>query len=141
MINFFKKKTEKKTEENINKKLVLVCSLFIHAAKMDQNYSENEKNIILKAMRDLYPNKGEKFDQILLDAEKKEKESNQILEFTREIKLYDKVFRLKVVEILWKIIYSDGISDMYESNLMRRLGKLLYISDKEIGEIKINIKK
>ena len=137
MINFFKKKEK----DDVNKNLILVCSLFIHAAKMDQNYTDKEKQIILKAMSDLYPNTNNNFNLILSEAEEKEKESNQILDFTKEIKGCEKVFRLKVIEILWNIIYSDGISDMYESNLMRRLSKLLYVSDKEIGEIKLRTRK
>ena len=92
-------------------------------------------------MLELYPASQDKFNEILSEAEEIEKKSNQILEFTREIKNYDKSFRLKVIENLWKIIYSDEISDMYESNLMRRLSKLLYVSDKEIGDLKMKINK
>ena len=110
--------------------------MFVHAAKMDENYTEKEKIIILKALSELSGKNEEEIKIILLEAEKKENQSNQILEFTKEIKSAEKNFRLKILETLWKIIYSDGISDMYESNLMRRLSGLLYISDKEIGEIK-----
>ena len=76
---------------------------------------------------------------VLKEAEKKESQSNQILEFTKEIKSSEKNFRFKIIEVLWKIIYSDGVSDMYESNLMRRLSGLLYVSDKETGDIKQSI--
>lgn len=139
MINFFKKKTKK--NKNDNAKMILVCSLFIHAAKIDQQYTEKEVKIIKKAMAELYPYNNDEISMILSEAEKKERQSNQILEFTKEIKNYDKSFRLKVIENLWKIIYSDEISDMYESNLMRRLAKLLYVNDKEIGELKLKINK
>ena len=81
----------------------------------------------------------DKAAQILKDAEKKEEESNQILEFTREIKKYPIEFRLKIIEIIWKIVYSDGTSDNYESNLIRRICGLLYISDKDNGIIKTKV--
>ena len=122
-------------------KMILTCCIFIHAAKMDQNFSQNEKKIIIKALNNLF-NKDEAFcNTILIKAEKKEEDSNQILYFTKKIKSFDKAFRLKVIKVLWEIIYSDNVSDMYESNLMRRLSGLLYISDKESGEIKKEILK
>ena len=134
--NFLKK--EKKDIQN-EKNFVLICSLLIHGAKMDDNYTEKERQIILKALSTISNENEDKLKLILLEAEKKENESNQILEFTKEIKKYEKDFRLKIIEVLWNIIYSDGISDMYESNLMRRLSKLLYVSDKECGEIKQSV--
>ena len=118
---------------------MLTYCLFIHAAKMDENYTKNEKNIILKALHSLYNKTNDELELILKESEKKENDSNHILEFTREIKNYDKEFRLKIIKILWQIIYSDNHSDMYESNLMRRLNGLLYITDKESGEIKNSI--
>ena len=78
-------------------------------------------------------------EKILNEAEKKEEESNQIVEFTREIKKHSIEFRLKVIEIIWKIVYSDGTSDNYESNLIRRICGLLYISDKDNGIIKTKV--
>ena len=75
-------------------------------------------------------------ETIIDQAEKKEKQSNQILEFTKEVKKFDKNFRFKILEVLWKIIYSDGVSDMYESSLMRKLGGLLYVNDRELNDIK-----
>ena len=133
MINIFKKKTEDvKSEKN----LVLICALFVHAAKMDENYTDKEKSIILKALSDISDKKETDLKIVLKEAEKKESQSNQILEFTKEIKSSEKNFRLKILEILWKIIYSDGVSDMYESSLMRRLSGLLYVTDKEAGDIK-----
>ena len=133
MINIFKKKIgDVKNEKN----LVLICALFVHAAKMDENYTDKEKSIILKALSEISGKKENELKIILKKAEKKESQSNQILEFTKEVKNSEKSFRLKILEVLWRIIYSDGISDMYESNLMRRLSGLLYVSDKETGDIK-----
>ena len=131
--NIFKKKNEDVKNE---KRLILICALFIHAAKMDENYTDKEKSIILKALSDISDKKENDLKIILEEAEKKEKQSNQILEFTKEVKNSEKKFRFKILEVLWKIIYSDGVSDMYESSLMRRLSGLLYISDKEAGDIK-----
>ena len=125
-----------KEERNDQINLTLVGALFVHAAKMDEKYTETEKSIILKALTEI-SNKSEINPKIILEeAEKKENQSNQILEFTREIKKSEKKLRLKILEVLWKIIYSDGVSDMYESTLMRRLSALLYVSDKEAGDIK-----
>ena len=135
MINFFKKENTKQ----IDNKIVLVCCLFIHAAKMDEKYTEKEKQIISKALQNLYSKNEKEIISIMEESEIKEKKANDFLNFTKEIKNYDKNFRLKIIEILWKIIYSDEISDMYESNLMRRLSALLYIDDKESGEIKKKI--
>ena len=136
MINIFKKKSrDVKSEKN----LVLICALFVHAAKMDENYTGKEKSIILKALSDISDKKESYLKIVLEEAEKKENQSNQILEFTKEIKKLEKSFRLKILEVLWKIIYSDGVSDMYESTLMRRLSGLLYVSDKETGDIKQSI--
>ena len=136
VINIFKKKTKDvKSEKN----LVLICALFVHAAKMDENYTDKEKSIILKALSEISDKKESDLKIVLEEAEKKENQSNQILEFTKEIKSSEKNFRLKILEILWKIIYSDGILDMYETTLMRRLSGLLYVSDKETGDIKQSI--
>ena len=136
VINIFKKKTKDiKSEKN----LVLICALFVHAAKMDENYTDKEKSIILKALSEISDEKESDLKIVLKEAEKKESQSNQILEFTKEIKNSEKNFRLKILEVLWKIIYSDDVSDMYESTLMRRLSGLLYISDKENGDLKQSI--
>ena len=131
MILFFKKKQIEDED-----KITLVCSLLVHAAKIDENYTEKEKKIILSALTQLYNKNEDELIKVLEQAEKLENQSNQILKFTKAVKDYDKNFRLKVLEIMWKIIYSDGVSDIYESNLMRRLSSLLYISDRENGEIK-----
>ena len=134
VINFIKKNTKKNAESEKN--LVLICALFVHAAKLDENYTDKEKSIILKALSEISDKRESELKIVLKEAEEKENQSNQILEFTKEVKNSEKNFRLKILEVLWKIIYSDGISDMYESNLMRRLGGLLYVSDKETGDIK-----
>ena len=132
--NIFKK--EKKIEPENN---VLIASLLIHAAKIDENYTESEKKIIKKFLIDLFSIDLNKAEKLLADAEKKEQESNQIVEFTKEIKKYSMESRLKIIEVIWKIVYSDGISDSYESNLIRRICGLLYVSDKDNGIIKKKI--
>ena len=115
---------------------VLISALFVHAARMDENYTEKEKKIIFKAMSEIFNCQEEELNTLIDQAEKKEMQSNQILEFTKEVKKLDKNLRFKVLEVLWKIIYSDGVSDMYESSLMRKLGGLLYVNDRELNEIK-----
>ena len=118
------------------KNLILICALFVHAAKTDENYTDKEKSIILKALSEISNKKESDLKIVLEEAERKENQSNQILEFTKEVKNSEKNFRLKILEVLWKIIYSDGVLDMYESGLMRKLSGLLYVSDKEAGDIK-----
>ncbi len=118
---------------------VLISALFVHAARMDENYTEKEKKIIFKAMSEIFNCQEDELNTLIDQAEKKEMQSNQILEFTKEVKKLDKNLRFKVLEVLWKIIYSDGVSDMYESSLMRKLGGLLYVSDKELNEVKKSI--
>ena len=133
--NLFKKQKK----ENLNYKNILVTALLIHAAKIDENYTEIEKKIIKKAIIDLNEISPDEAEKMLELAEKKEKESNQIIEFTREVKKYSMEFRLKIIEIIWKIVYSDGTNDNYESNLIRRICGLLYISDKDNGIIKMKV--
>ena len=130
---------KKKENESQNNKNVLIIALLIHAAKIDENYTENEKKIIKKVIIDLNKISSNQADELLKLAEKKEEESNQIIEFTKEIKKYSMEFKLKIVEIIWKIVYSDGTSDDYESNLIRRICGLLYISDKDNGIIKAKV--
>ena len=133
--NFFKNQEKENSNNNI-----LVIALLIHAAKIDENYTEIEKKIIIKAIIQLYNTNFNESEKLLKLAEKKEEESNQIVEFTREIKKYPMEFRLKIIEIIWKIVYSDDTSDNYESNLIRRICGLLYISDKDNGIIKTKVK-
>ena len=134
--NFFKKKEESKS----NDKNILIAALLIHAARIDENYSDVEKKIIKKALINLNNTDAEKVEEIIRLAEKKEEESNQIVEFTKEVKKYSMEYRLKIIEIIWQIVYSDGTSDSYESNLIRRICGLLYISDKDNGTIKTKVK-
>ena len=134
------KKMFKKKEDNKNEKSVLMTALLIHAAKIDDNYTDIEKKIIKSAIMDLYSLKESEVEKILIKSEEKEQESNQIVEFTREIKNNSFEFRLNIIEILWKIVYSDGSSDDYESNLIRRVCGLLYISDKDSGIIKNKVR-
>lgn len=133
--NFFKKKEK----DSSNNKNVLIIALLIHAAKIDENYTENEKKIIKNVIMDLNKINSNQAAELLKLAEKKEGDSNQIIEFTKEIKKYSMKFKLKIVEIIWKIVYSDGNSDDYESNLIRRICGLLYVSDKDNGIIKTKV--
>ena len=133
--NIFKK--EKKIEVINN---VLIAALLIHAAKIDNNYTIKEKEIIKKALMDLKLIEPNEFERLLNKAEIKEQDANQIIEFTKEIKKTSMEFRFKIIEILWKIIYSDNIADNYESNLIRRICGLIYVSDKDSGEIRLKVK-
>ena len=137
MFNFLKKKTKEPEKIDIFSK---TASLLIHAAKIDQNYTNKEKLIIERTLIELGVDK-EKINQLMQNAEENEKNSNQILNFTKDIKYTDQNFKIKIVESLWKIIYSDNASDMYEANLMRRLSGLLYLDKKIVGDIKEKIKK
>ena len=132
----FKKFLKKKNEGNYNSN-VLIASLLIHAAKIDENFTDAEKEIILKTIMSLNSIAKNDAEKIFKEAEKKEQESNQIVEFTKEIKKNSMEFRLKIIEILWKIVYSNGTSDNYESNLIRRVCGLLYVSDRDSGKIKL----
>ena len=116
------------------------ASLLIHAAKMDENYTGKEKGIIEKTLTELGVNESN-LQSLMLDAEKNEQNSNQILDFTKAIKASENSFKVTLVESLWKIIYSDMSSDMYEDNLMRRLTGLLYLDKKMVGDIKEKVKK
>ena len=120
--------------------LIKVAALLVHAAKIDENYSETENQIIRKALLEVGAN-NQNIDKILGDAKKIEENSYQILEFTKEVKNMDEHSKIKIVETLWKIIYSNNEFDIYESNLMRRLTGLLYIESKTMGDIKEKIKK
>ena len=116
------------------------ASLLIHAAKMDENYTDKEKSIIKKTLTELGVTESN-LHSLMLDAEKNEQNSNQILDFTKAIKATENSFKVTLVESLWKIIYSDKNSDMYEDNLMRRLTGLLYLDKKMVGDIKEKRKK
>ena len=135
----FKKFFKKDKKENSKDKNVLIIALLIHSAKIDEHYSESEKKIITQTIMELNEINFNEAEKLLKLAEKKEEESNQIVEFTKEIKKYSMDFRLKIIEIIWKIVYSDGTNDNYESNLIRRICGLLYISDKDNGIIKTKV--
>ena len=136
MFNFLKKEKNQSHEIDIISK---TASLLIHMAKIDENYSEKEKAIIEKTIIELGA-ASENISQIMENAEKNEQSSNQILDFTKDIKNTDQNFKIKIIESLWKIIYSDKNSDMYESNLMRRLSGLLYLDKTFVANIKEKIK-
>ena len=140
MFKFFKNKNSSEKTVNDDKLLSKTASLLIHAAKIDENYTNKEKLIVEKTLLELGANK-EKLDELIKVAEENEKNSNQILGFTQDIKNTNENFKIKLAESLWKIIYSNESSDMYESNLMRRLSGLLYLENKMVGDIKEKIKK
>ena len=134
------KKFFKKEKKNEKKENILIAALLIHAAKIDENYTNDEKDLIKRALINLYSINSQEVDELLKVAETKEHESNQILEFTREIKNLPEKDKIKIVEALWSIIYSNEDADMYETNLMRRLAGLLYIDSKTMGDIKHRVK-
>ena len=136
MFSFFKNKNIDRNDEDIFSK---VASLLIHIAKIDQNYTTKEKEIISKTILELGAKK-ENIENIISIAEKNESNSNQILEFTKEVKNMGEEDKEKIIEALWTVVYSDGNSDMYEENLMRRLTGLLYLNKKKVGDIKERVK-
>ena len=138
MFNLFKKDKENDNNEN-HLSLISITALLIHSAKIDQNFTEKEKSIIRKALIEMGADEN-KIDEIIKEADIKEKDSNQILEFTREVKNKSIEEKKIVIEALWKIIYSDKDADMYETNLMRRLSGLLYLDEKIVGDLKEKIK-
>ena len=133
----FFKKNSTETEKNF---LVKTCALLIHAAKIDENYTEKEEEIIKRTLLELGAKK-ETITQIIIDAKSIEENSNQILDFTKEVKNLPETDKIKIVEALWSIIYSNNDADIYETNLMRRLAGLLYIDSSTMGDIKEKIKK
>ena len=127
-------------EKDESNDLSKVAALLIHAAKIDENFSKNEEAIIKQTLLQIGAN-NENFEKIFSDGKKIEEKSNQILDFTKEVKNMDEGNKIKIIETLWRIIYSNNEADMYETNLMRRLAGLLYIDNKVIGDIKEKIKK
>ena len=134
MFSLFKKEKENKNDEN-HLSLTSVAALLVHSAKIDQNFTEKEKDIIKKALIEMGADNNN-LDEILKDAEIKEQDSNQILEFTKEVKNKNIDKKKIVIEALWNIIYSDENADIYETNLMRRLAGLLYLDTKIVGDLK-----
>jgi uncharacterized tellurite resistance protein B-like protein len=137
MISFFKNKD--KNMMNDDKSYSNIAALLIHAAKIDKNYEEKEKDIIKKTLIELGA-ASSNIDTLISNASVIEENSNQILDFTREVKNAPMSDKIKIIESLWKIIYSDNSADMYETNLMRRLAGLLYIDPKIMGDLKEKIK-
>ena len=133
MFTFLKKNLKDETSDTDT--AIKIAALLIHAAKIDENYTDKEKEIIKKTLVDLGLD-SKKLIETIENAEKLESNSNQILDFTREIKSIDEDSKKKIVESLWNIIYSDDQSDIYESNLMRRLSGLLYLDKKIVGDLK-----
>ena len=132
MFNLFKKD---ETEKKNNLSLISVASILIHSAKIDENFTDKERKIIKSALIEMGA-EVEKIDEIIAESEKIEKNSNQILDFTREIKNINEDKKKLIIEALWNIIYSDKNADIYETNLMRRLSGLLYLDNKVVGDIK-----
>ena len=136
MIFKFLNKDKEKPETNTES--INIACLLIHAAKIDENYTSEEREIIKRTVKKLYPDL-DNLDDIISKAEQKENDSNHIQEFTRDVKSLSTENKIIIVETLWRIILSDGKSDIYEDNLMRRLAGLLYLDDKVIGEIKVKV--
>ena len=138
MFKLFKNKIDKE-KDNDHLSLISVAALLIHSAKIDENFTEKENKIIKRALIEMGADENE-LEKIIKDAELKEKDSNQILEFTKEVKNKNIEEKKIVIEALWNIIYSDENADMYETNLMRRLSGLLYLDSNVVGDIKEKIK-
>ena len=136
MINIFKKKNDKEIKKD--EKFLNIAALLIHVAKIDENYTEKEKEIIKRTIEEI-SNNNIKAKDIIEDAEKLDNDSNQILDFTKTVKNLEADLKIKLIETLWRIIYSDKNVDLYEASLMRRLAGLLYIDSKTLGDIKNKI--
>ena len=135
ILKFFNKNNEK---SDTNSESINIACLLIHAAKIDENYTSEEKEMIKKTVKKLYPDL-DNLDDVVSKAEQKENDSNHIQEFTKEVKSLNLENKIIIVETLWRIILSDGKSDIYENNLMRRLAGLLYLDDKIVGETKVKV--
>ena len=131
---FFKKK-----EGNQNNYLIKICALLVHTAKIDEDYTQEEEKVIKVTLKEIGLDK-EKISETIEQAKNLEENSNQILDFTKEIKKLSEIEKIKIIEALWTIIYSNKEADIYETNLMRRLAGLLYIDNKTMGDIKEKIK-
>ena len=129
----------KKEKIEIDSNFIKIAALLIHAAKIDENFSQDEEEIIKKTLINLGADKN-KIITLITKAKKSEEDANQILDFTKEIKSLSETDKIKIIESLWEIIYSNKDADIYETNLMRRLAGLLYIDNKIMGDIKEKIK-
>ena len=127
-----------KEKPETNAEAINIACLLVHAAKIDENYTLEERGMIKKTVKELFPDL-DNLNEIITNSEKKENDSNHIQEFTRDVKSLSMENKIIIVETLWRIILSDGKSDVYENNLMRRLAGLLYLDDKIMGEIKIKV--
>ena len=133
---FFKKKIEKQN----NNQLIKIAALMIHAGKIDENFSKQEEVIIKQALLKMGAN-SENIQEIIEQSKIIEENANQILDFTKEVKVMDEEKKIEIIETLWRIIYSNKDADIYETNLMRRLAGLMYIDNKIMGSIQEKIKK
>ena len=138
IFSLFSKEKENKNDKN-HLSLTGIAALLIHSARIDENFTEKERSIIKRALIEMGADENS-LEEIIKDAELKERDSNQILEFTREVKNKSLEEKKIVIEALWNIIYSDEKADLYESNLMRRLSGLLYLDTKTVGDIKEKVK-
>ncbi len=136
MIFKFLNKNKEKTGSKVES--INIACLLIHAAKIDENYTSEEREMIKKTVKKLFPDL-DNLDEIITNAEQKENDSNHIQEFTKEVKSLSTENKIIIIETLWRIILSDGKSDIYENNLMRRLAGLLYLDDKIVGETKVKV--
>ena len=127
----------KKEQLNNDSDLINVACLMIHAAKIDENYTDKEKEIIRKTLTKL--NNNESIDNMMIEAERRESDTNHIQDFTKNIKAMNKDDKIEIIKNIWSIILSDGNSDIFEENLMRRLAGLLYVDSKTMGDIKLSI--
>ena len=138
---FFLKKNKKSTK-NFNKMDDLfknVACILVHAARIDQNYTQSEKKIIKETMLEMGAEKLS-IENLIKEAEENEENATQILNFTKKLKESDDDLKSKIIEALWKVIYSNNDADMYETNLMRRLSGLIYFDYKTVGQIKEKVK-
>ena len=134
----FKFLNKNKDKPDTNSEAVNIACLLVHAAKIDENYTSDEKEIIKKTVKKLYPDL-DNLNNVITQSEQKENDSNHIQEFTKDVKSLSTENKILIVETLWRIILSVGKSDIYENNLMRRLAGLLYLDDKVVGETKVKV--
>ena len=127
-------------KNNINSDFVKIAALLIHAAKIDENFQKKEEEIINQALLKLGADE-QNLENIIKEGKILEENTNQILDFTKEVKTMEERKKIEIIESLWKIIYSNKEADIYETNLMRRLAGLMYIDNKIMGDIKEKIKK
>lgn len=114
-----------------------ISALLVHAAKIDEIYSEHEKDLVKSFIKSYL--KDDNINETLKKAEEIENNSNQLLNFTNIIKKESMDFKKDIIEHLWRVVISDKTVDQYESNLIRRICGLIYFPDKECAEIKLNL--